>query len=40
MTGVQRGVIVLAKLRAFDGGHERIQGEKEDIVGAIAIESK
>jgi MFS family permease len=36
----ERGVIVLAKLRALGEGYERIQREKEDIMEAIAIESK
>jgi MFS family permease len=35
-----RGLAVLAKLRGLEPGHTRIQREKDDIMEAIAIESK
>jgi len=35
-----RGVLVLAALRGVDKGNELVQKEKEDIMQAIAIESK
>jgi hypothetical protein len=38
--GSERGLIVLAKLRDLEPSHARIQREKDDIMEAIAIESK
>jgi hypothetical protein len=36
----ERGLVVLAKLRDLEPSHARIQREKDNIIEAIAIESK